>query len=142
MLDKQLNNEIDTEPEDIVGVFDTEGVCHGVANISFSEETGEKVAPEGYALWISRMERRLVDAVEALKHTETIEELTDLNNAVFFIEEIAAKLPSDQPDAIEGVTVKSDVRSHGIYNLQGVRMNSENLPAGLYIVNGKKVVIK
>ena len=106
------------------------------------EETGEKVAPEGYALWVSRMERRLVDAVEALKHTETIEELTDLNNAVFFIEEIAAKLPSDQEDAIEGVTVKSDVRSHGIYNLQGVRMNSENLPAGLYIVNGKKVVIK
>ncbi len=40
----QLNNEIDTEPEDIVGVFDTEGVCHGVANISFSEETGESFA--------------------------------------------------------------------------------------------------
>ena len=40
----QLNNEIDTEPEDIVGVFDTEGVCHGVSNISFSEETGESFA--------------------------------------------------------------------------------------------------
>ena len=99
------------------------------------------IRPEGYALWVSRMERRLADAVEALKHTETIEELTDLNNAVFFIEEIAAKLPSDQPDAIEGVTVKSDVRSHGIFNLQGVRMNGEQLPAGLYIINGKKVVI-
>ena len=30
----------------------------------------------------------------------------------------------------------------GIYNLNGVRMDGENLPAGLYIINGKKVVVK
>jgi spore germination protein GerM len=31
-----------------------------------------------------------------------------------------------------------------IYNLQGIRINSqiENLPAGFYIVNGKKIIIK
>ncbi len=29
-----------------------------------------------------------------------------------------------------------------VYNLSGVRMNSKQLPAGIYIVNGKKVVIK
>lgn len=39
-------------------------------------------------------------------------------------------------------TMKSAVRTQGIYNLQGVRMNGEQLPAGLYIINGKKVVIK
>ena len=112
-------------------------------NLVMNEETGEMEAKEGYALWVSRLQRRLVDANEALKHTDTIEDLTDLANAVFFIEEIAAKLPSGEEDAIEGVTVNSNVRSaNGIYNLQGVRMNGEQLPAGLYIINGKKVVIK
>ena len=35
--------------------------------------------------------------------------------------------------------------SKGIYNLQGIRMQAskiEDLPAGLYIVNGKKIVVK
>lgn len=30
----------------------------------------------------------------------------------------------------------------GIFNLNGVRMNGKNLPAGIYIINGKKVVVK
>ena len=38
-----LNNEIDTEPEDKVGVFDMEGVCHGVSSISYDETTGESL---------------------------------------------------------------------------------------------------
>jgi hypothetical protein len=43
----------------------------------------------------------------------------------------------------EGVTtIVNTTANTGIYNLQGVRMNGENLPAGLYIINGKKVVIK
>ena len=73
-----------------------------------------------------------------------MKDLSELNNAVFFIEEIAAKIPSGQPvdEAVEGITVKSDARIQGIFNLQGVRMNGEQLPAGLYIINGKKVVIK
>lgn len=29
-----------------------------------------------------------------------------------------------------------------IYNLQGVRMNGDRLPAGIYIINGKKVAVK
>ena len=29
-----------------------------------------------------------------------------------------------------------------VYNLQGIRMNSNNLPAGIYIKNGKKFVVK
>ena len=38
-----LNNEIDTEPKDKVGVFDMEGVCHGVSSISYDETTGESL---------------------------------------------------------------------------------------------------
>ena len=40
-------------------------------------------------------------------------------------------------------TVRVDIPENAqIYNLSGVRMNNTNLPAGIYIVNGKKVVIK
>ena len=37
---------------------------------------------------------------------------------------------------------KVAVNSGAIYNLQGVRVNSENLTKGIYVVNGKKYVIK
>ena len=36
----------------------------------------------------------------------------------------------------------TQVGRQGIFNLNGVRMDSKNLPAGLYIINGKKVVVK
>ena len=36
-----INDEIDTDTRDIVGVFDSDGICHGVANIDYSELTGE-----------------------------------------------------------------------------------------------------
>ena len=39
-----LNDEIATDADDIVGVFDDKGVCHGVSNISYNEETGESFA--------------------------------------------------------------------------------------------------
>ena len=38
-----LNDEIATDADDIVGVFDDKGVCHGVSNISYNEETGESL---------------------------------------------------------------------------------------------------
>ncbi len=37
---------------------------------------------------------------------------------------------------------KVAVNNGAIYNLQGVRVNSENLTKGIYVVNGKKYVIK
>ena len=49
-------------------------------------------------------------------------------------------------DAIEGVkTDKAVDTSKGIYNLNGVRLSAtslDELPAGIYISNGKKIVIK
>ena len=43
-------------------------------------------------------------------------------------------------NAIEGVEVVETAKS-GVYTLSGVRLNSaKNLPAGIYIINGKKVV--
>ena len=37
------SNEIDIDPNDIVGCFDQNGVCHGVANISYDEATGKSL---------------------------------------------------------------------------------------------------
>jgi hypothetical protein len=36
-----LYDQIDTDPRDIVGVFDTDNVCHGFANISYNVQTEE-----------------------------------------------------------------------------------------------------
>lgn len=43
---------------------------------------------------------------------------------------------------IEPNTFKEDKRSQFIYNLNGLRVNEDNLPAGIYIKNGKKVFVK
>ena len=42
---------------------------------------------------------------------------------------------------VEEIAVEGE---ESIYNLQGIRINrnADNLPAGLYIINGKKVLVK
>ena len=42
----------------------------------------------------------------------------------------------------DGVNTVSSQNACAIYNLQGVRMNGKNLPAGMYIINGKSVMVK
>ena len=55
-------------------------------------------------------------------------------------------LNGGEPTAINGVEADKAIdTSKGIYNLSGMRMSAtslDELPAGLYIVNGKKVVIR
>ncbi|MBR5084211.1 MAG: carboxypeptidase regulatory-like domain-containing protein [Prevotella sp.] len=46
------------------------------------------------------------------------------------------------PDAIEGVTINALTDADSIYTLSGIRINTNNLKKGIYIVNGKKVIIK
>lgn len=43
---------------------------------------------------------------------------------------------------IRSIEAGAGVENAVIYNLSGVRMNSQNLPKGIYIVNGKKMVVK
>lgn len=49
-------------------------------------------------------------------------------NSVNGVEHVVLNVPSAKSDAV--------------YNLQGVRMNSKKLPAGIYVKNGKKFVVK
>ena len=53
---------------------------------------------------------------------------------------IVSLVAKDGLTAIEGVEVAPAVKA-GVYTISGVRLNSaKNLPAGIYVINGKKVV--
>jgi hypothetical protein len=53
---------------------------------------------------------------------------------------IQCKLGLEGLNAIEGVEVVETAKT-GVYTISGVRLNStKNLPAGIYIINGKKVI--
>lgn len=45
---------------------------------------------------------------------------------------------------VDSIVADDDVTVKGVYNLQGIRLDAsaENLPAGLYIIDGKKVVVR
>ncbi len=45
-------------------------------------------------------------------------------------------------NGISEVKTEANASSDAIYNLQGVRMNGNNLPAGIYVKNGKKFIVK
>lgn len=51
----------------------------------------------------------------------------------------AVKIEKDDSAVIE---IESDEASKEVYNLQGMRVNQTNLPAGIYIINGKKAIIR
>ena len=52
---------------------------------------------------------------------------------------------ADEVTAIEGISVNGEERQ-GVYTLQGVSLGEnvdvDNLPKGVYVVNGKKVIVK
>lgn len=54
-------------------------------------------------------------------------------NINFFVDD-------DAIDGIEGITVNKPVE--GVYDLQGRKVNDENLKRGVYIIDGKKKVVK
>ena len=43
VIGDEKSNEIDIDPNDIVGCFDQNGVCHGTAHISYDETTGKSL---------------------------------------------------------------------------------------------------
>ena len=58
-----------------------------------------------------------------------------------FDDEVAESFVFDETVGINKVQ-KDALSAEGIYTLSGIRVNSDNLPKGIYIVNGKKIVIK
>ena len=68
---------------------------------------------------------------------------TDANGNTAKSDEFQAVIYFDKSTGVNTISVEK-VEKDAIYNLNGVKVNQDvnNLPAGLYIVNGKKVVIK
>ncbi|MCR5159907.1 MAG: hypothetical protein K6D37_12400 [Prevotella sp.] len=94
------------------------GTCNGEA-VPFPAVEDTKVTKFVLSSIYNNADRRCwFDNLKAYKYKST--------GAANGIDEIAATKAADK----------------AVYNLQGVKMNGKNLPAGLYIVNGKKYVIK
>ncbi len=51
----------------------------------------------------------------------------------------AGIMPDEISTAVQNINTVTDCN---VYNMQGMKMNSNNLPAGLYIKGGKKIVVK
>ena len=65
----------------------------------------------------------------------------DLLTNVFGVEDIADFIRYEEKVKVD----KTNEASKGIYTINGVRLNAtsaEELPAGLYIIDGQKVVVK
>ena len=97
------------------------------------------------ATWVSRLQRRLPDANKALAAVSDVKSYTNLINAVYAVEEIAAKIDT-YVTGIKGVSANEEVATvkKGVYTLSGLKVadSLENLKSGLYIYNGKKYVVK
>lgn len=74
-----------------------------------------------------------------------------LQNAILSLREMASLLdPTYKPlegettgiNLLENTNAQSASAKQGVYNLQGLKMDGKNLSRGLYIINGKKFVVK
>lgn len=76
------------------------------------------------------------------KYTLSVHSDTFTLDSYFRGSEIEAEFTLDALSGVEGIEI--DAADKAIYNLQGIRLNVEwsELPAGVYIVNGKKVAKK
>lgn len=49
---------------------------------------------------------------------------------------------TEEPSGINDVEVATNAKVKGVYNIIGQKLNTTDLPAGIYIINGEKVVIR
>ena len=77
---------------------------------------------------------------------EKAETAKELQNALFGIQEVESRL-GGMTDAVKGIFAdkpKASRNADGVYTLQGVKLadSADQLRSGLYIVNGKKTLVK
>ena len=68
-----------------------------------------------------------------------IHAISDADQFVLTIDNVSVTL--SDPSAIETINVEKTV-DNNYYDLMGRKMDSNNLPAGIYIHAGKKVLVK
>lgn len=82
----------------------------------------------------SRFYVKLNDAA-AVESVEGVHTFTVKGNTAVKLSATSSAITAVEADA-------ADAATRTVYNLQGIRVDANNLPAGIYIINGKKVAVK
>lgn len=77
--------------------------------------------------------------VGAMALTIPVEDATDDSSLIPEGLVITVEVSADKTEAVS--TIGSSIDNAEIYNLQGIKVNKNNITKGLYIINGKKVMI-
>ena len=119
---------------------------NGFVGTVFSTEVGPKFGQLGFGGMITSTSNTITDGKEVLTTIAPYSAYINGANMEILTEApadavmIPTKLDIDNLNAIDAVEVVEANKS-GIYTISGVRLNSaKNLPAGIYVINGKKVV--
>lgn len=122
--------EVAEDAGDFVATHDIVAEFNPADGLSCFEGTEVSITPaEGNAIIVSVNDENLTADSETKAFVFTVKG----NDTV--------KISKDPNVGIN--SINADKEGLEIYNLQGIRVtNTENMPAGIYIVNGKKVVIK
>ena len=67
-------------------------------------------------------------------------EVKDISNCIDNNSNVNFFVDDDEIDGIDGITINKPVE--GVYDLQGRKVNDEHLKKSIYIIDGKKVVVK
>lgn len=121
-------NAGDLNKENFTITVDKMPVDEWESNQFFAGSAVTIASNNGSKFYVKLNDATPVESVEGA-HTFTVDGAT------------AVRLSSDS-SAINAIEADETNATRTVYNLQGIRVNSENLPAGIYIINGKKVAVK
>lgn len=121
-------NAGDLNKENFTITVDKKPVDEWESNQFFAGSAVTIASNNGSKFYVKLNDATPVESVEGA-HTFTVDGAT------------AVRLSSDS-SAINAIEADETNATRTVYNLQGIRVNSENLPAGIYIINGKKVAVK
>ena len=129
-----INDEIDIDTHDIVGVFDNTGECHGVAHIDYSELTGESRV---YLTVYDKEDKKKQLYFKLWNYATGLEMMLTPSTPIVF--ERSAIIGSDEPvnfkagrDYVQNINLKSgwnwvsfNVSNENLFNLNALL---DNLP--------------
>ena len=138
-----LGQEIDIEDDELTSMY-------------LDRATYLFTAPEGYEISISSSleseDGENYTSGKAWSVKEIIDPVTETSSEENYLEGPTLTVFSGADNALFTISVSevgagvssliSDSKNEAVYNLQGVKVNPENLTPGIYILNGKKTLIK
>lgn len=106
----------------------------------YSDAEMENAVEAGEVITIDLSDYLTVDDAENMVYVKLPEGLFVNAEGLVNPEQILSFEYTPDTTGINSINGENGVNE--IYNLQGIKMNASQLPAGLYIINGKKVVIR